>query len=91
MNLQFINKNVKMSIGRFCGLLQSDGHISFGLDADKTIHPYFIITHTYKERPFLESIQRWLMEPEQGCIPSAIEGQNRKEGALNLKIERQKK
>jgi hypothetical protein len=83
-------KKQKRSIGRFCGLIQSDGHISFGVDRDKTIRPYIILTHTSKDRSFLEYIQRWLAEPAQGSISSKIEGPTRENGSLNLRVERQK-
>jgi len=84
---QINSNNAKMSIGRFCGLIQADGHISFGLEKDKTIRPYIILTHTCKDRQLLENIQHWLQTVHG--IPSSIEGSNRPGGSLNLKVDRQ--
>jgi hypothetical protein len=49
-----------MTISRFCGLLQSDGHFTVTYDKEKVQNPKIILTQTNQRITWLYGIQDWL-------------------------------
>jgi hypothetical protein len=49
-----------MTIPRFCGLLQSDGHFTVTYDKEKVQHPKIILTQMHQRITWLYGIQDWL-------------------------------
>jgi hypothetical protein len=49
-----------MTIPRFCGLLESDGHFTVTYDKEKVQNPKIILTQTNKRITWLYGVQDWL-------------------------------
>jgi hypothetical protein len=88
----YANVKNNMTIEKFMGFFQSDGHCTFNLEA-KTIHPKMVLTQTKKIAGFLCGVHDWLYETynitstlEQSIYVPIKDGEE--ESAPNLTIDR---
>jgi hypothetical protein len=88
-----------ITLARICGFIQTDGHISFGMDKDKTLNPRIIITQAESKRELLVVIKEWLYEkfqvnsnlsPANAPSPSVNPNdETKQQRGVNLTIDRQ--
>ena len=80
-----------MTIPRFCGLLQSDGHFTVTYDKAKVQNPKIILTQTNKRITWLYGIQDWLKGLSVKSVlptPQTLLKNILSERSINLTIDR---
>lgn len=80
-----------MTIPRFCGLLQSDGHFTVTYDKQKVQNPKIILTQSSKSLEWLYGIKDWLASLGVKSVLPKIETLHKKihmKRSINLTIDR---
>lgn len=90
-NQQYQLARKLMTISRFCGILQSDGHFTVSYDKQKVQNPKIILTQTGQRINWLYGIQDWLTImginsslPTQKTLQKSIHAQR----SINLTMDR---
>ena len=81
-----------MTIPRFCGLLNSDGHLTITYDKFKVQNPKIILTQTHKRIAWLYGVQDWLAEQNIGSsllTPKKLKKSEELGSSINFTIDRE--